>query len=92
MRLTAILHRKSWFYIVPVSILSILVNIPKVWTVNKLATNVLNFSHFQFLEAEVHWMDDVNAIEILEEQVTSLAILILFPRGSLDLPSPRQQQ
>ena len=51
-------------------------------------TDVLNISHFQFLEAEVHWMDDVNAIEILEEQVTSLPILRLFPRGLMTFPPP----
>lgn len=50
--------RKSWFYIVPVTILSILVNIPK------------------FLEAEVHWMDDVNAIEILEEQAATVNVTV----------------
>jgi len=45
--------RKSWFYIVPVSLVSVLVNLPK------------------FLEAEIYWENDINAIEILRgENVT----------------------
>ena len=49
-------NRKSWFYIIPVTILAILVNIPK------------------FLESEVIWHFEGNAIENLKVQVTNLTV------------------
>jgi len=54
--------RKSWFYILPVLVISLLVNIPK------------------FLEAEIYWEDDINAIEILrDENVTVIDIPKYIP-------------
>jgi len=57
--------RKSWFYILPVLVISLLVNIPK------------------FLEAEIYWEDDINAIEILrDENVTVIDIPKYIPNYS----------
>jgi len=49
-------NRKSWFYILPVTILSILVNIPK------------------FMESEVIWDSEVNAIENLKDEVVNVTV------------------
>ena len=50
-------NRKSWFYILPVLVLAILVNIPK------------------FLESEVTWYYEGNAIENLKVQVGNVTVL-----------------
>merc|ERR1712212_768504 len=49
-------NRKSWFYIIPVTILAIIVNIPK------------------FLESEVIWYFEGNAIENLKVQVKNITV------------------
>ena len=68
--------RKSWFYILPVLVVSILVNIPKVGTTQINILIRLIHSQYdaqllwrQFLEAEIYWEDDINAIEILRDEV-----------------------